>query len=149
MSLKSDFIYFFFHDLIYVYSSPRTGGIQSPRDKVLMSTETSCHFGYLLLVSDHRRQNSETSIVLLFIPYKSIRDQNWPCLKKGQGQPRVIIWSNLVVFEHPMMHNKFQGHRPFGSRVEDFLSFLPYMGMPAILVMWPGPFEQNFCSCIP
>ena len=55
ISLKSDFIYFFFHDLIHVYS-PRAGGIQPPGDKVLMSTETSCHFGHLLLVSNHRRQ---------------------------------------------------------------------------------------------
>ena len=44
----------FFHDLIHVYS-PRAGGIQPPGDKVLMSTETSCHFGHLLLVSNHRR----------------------------------------------------------------------------------------------
>ena len=43
-----------------------------------------------------------------------------------------------------MLHTKFQGHRPFGSREEDFLKFLPYMGMVAILVMWPGPFEQIF-----
>ena len=54
ISLKSDFIHFF-HDLIHVYN-PRAGGIQSPGDKVLMSTETSCHFGHLLLVSNHRRQ---------------------------------------------------------------------------------------------
>ena len=53
ISLKSDFIHFF-HDLIHVYS-PSAGGIQPPRDKVLMSTETSCHFGHLLLVSNHRR----------------------------------------------------------------------------------------------
>ena len=46
---------FFFHDLIHVYS-PRAGGIQPPGDKVLMSTETSCHFGHLLLVSNHRLQ---------------------------------------------------------------------------------------------
>ena len=44
ISLKSDFIHFF-HDLIHVYS-PRAGGIQPPGDKVLMSTETSCHFGH-------------------------------------------------------------------------------------------------------
>ena len=25
-----------------------------------------------------------------------------------------------------MMHTKFQGHRPFGSREEDFLRFLPH-----------------------
>ena len=70
ISLKSDFIHFIFfyfflfylffffffcHDLINVYS-PGAGGIQPPGDKVLMSTETSCHFGHLLLVSSHRRQ---------------------------------------------------------------------------------------------
>ena len=44
ISLKSDFIQIF-HDLIHVYS-PGARGIQSPGDKVLMSTETSCHFGY-------------------------------------------------------------------------------------------------------
>ena len=55
ISLKSDFIHFFFHDLIHVYS-PLAGGIQPPGDKVLMPTETSCHFSHLLLVSNHRRQ---------------------------------------------------------------------------------------------
>ena len=54
ISLKSDFIQFF-HDLIHVYS-PGAGGIQPPGDKILMSTEPSCHFGHLLLVSNHRRQ---------------------------------------------------------------------------------------------
>ena len=54
ISLKSDFIQFF-HDLIHVYI-PGAGGIQPPGYKVLMSTETSCHFGHLLLVSNHRRQ---------------------------------------------------------------------------------------------
>ena len=43
-----------------------------------------------------------------------------------------------------MPHTNFQGHRPFGSREEDFLRFLLYVGMAAILVNWPGPFEQNF-----
>ena len=43
-----------------------------------------------------------------------------------------------------MLHTKFQGHQPFGSGEEDLLKFLPYMGMGAILVMWPGPFEQTF-----
>ena len=31
------------------------------------------------------------------------------------GQSRVIMWTNLVELEHPMLHTKFQGHRPFGS----------------------------------
>ena len=47
--------YTFFQDLIHVYS-PRAGGVQPPGDKIVMSTETSCHFGHLLLVSNHRRQ---------------------------------------------------------------------------------------------
>ena len=43
-----------------------------------------------------------------------------------------------------MLHTKFQGHPSIGSGEEDFLRFLPYMGMGAILVMWPRPFEQFF-----
>ena len=53
ISLKSDFIQFF-HDLIHV-SITGAGGIQPPGHKVLISTETSCHFIHLLLVSNHRR----------------------------------------------------------------------------------------------
>ena len=34
-----------------------------------------------------------------------------------------------------MPHAKFQAYRTPGSRDEDFLSFLPYMGVAAILVM--------------
>ena len=34
-----------------------------------------------------------------------------------------------------MRHTNFQGHRPFGSGEEDFLRFLPYIGVAAILVM--------------
>ena len=78
-----------------------------------------------------------------FFPYKSIMDQIWPCRKIDQGQHRVIIWTNLVVLEYPMLHTNFQGHQLFGSR-EDFLRFLPYMGTVAILVMWPGPYQQTF-----
>ena len=43
-----------------------------------------------------------------------------------------------------MLRTNFQGHQPFGSWEEDFLRFLPYIGLEAILVMWPGPFEQTF-----
>ena len=57
---------------------------------------------------------------------------------------QVVIWTNLVVHEHPMLPTKFQGHRPFGSGEEDFFKDSPYMGMAAILIMWPGPLEQTF-----
>ena len=43
-----------------------------------------------------------------------------------------------------MLHTKFQGHWSIGSGEEDFLRFLPYMGMAAMLVMRPRPFEQFF-----
>ena len=36
-----------------------------------------------------------------------------------------------------MLHTKFQGHQSIGSGEEDFLRFLPYMGMVAMLVMCP------------
>ena len=68
----------------------------------------------------------------------------WSYRKIGHGQPRVIIWTNLVILMHPMLHTNFEGHRPFGSGEEDCLRFLPYMGMAAILVVWPRRFEQTF-----
>ena len=34
-----------------------------------------------------------------------------------------------------MLNAKFQDHRTSGSGEEDFISFLPYIGMAAILVM--------------
>ena len=53
----------------------------------------------------------------------------------GQGQPGVIIWTTLVELPYTMLHTKFQGHQSGGSGEEDFLRFLPYMGMAAMLVM--------------
>ena len=53
----------------------------------------------------------------------------------GQGQPREIIWIILVVLTYTMLYTKFQGHGSIDSGEEDFLRFLPYMGMVAILVM--------------
>ena len=81
-----------------------------------------------------------------FFPYKSTRDQIWPCCKIGQGQPSVIIWTNLVVLEYPMLHTKFQGHRPFGSREEDSLRFYGHGGHlgHVIRTVW-----TNFCFPIP
>ena len=74
MSLKSDFIHFF-HDLIHVYS-PRVGSIQPPKDKVLMSTETSCHFGHLLLVSNHRRQQFLKNPLFYLFPIQMHKGPN-------------------------------------------------------------------------
>ena len=44
-----------------------------------------------------------------------------------------------------MLHAKFQDHRTFGSG-EDFHMFYHFiMGMAAILVMCPGPFQRKRC----
>ena len=77
-----------------------------------------------------------------FFPYKCIRNQIWPCRKVGQGQPRIIIHvcANLVGPTFPNLNTKSQGHKPSGSEEKDFKGFLPYMGVVAILVMWPIQF---------
>ena len=49
ISSTSDFIPSFY-DLINIYIAAGLGQ-KSPGDKILMSTETSCHFGHLLQVS--------------------------------------------------------------------------------------------------
>ena len=46
-----------------------------------------------------------------------------PCRKIDQCQPSVIIWTNLVVLEHPMLHTKIQSYQSFGSGEEAFFKF--------------------------
>ena len=48
-----------------------------------------------------------------------------------------------------MLHANFQGHRLFDSREENFLRFLPYIAMAAILVMWYKPFIYSLSFPIP
>ena len=45
-----------------------------------------------------------------------------------------------------MLDTKFPVNRPAGSGEEDFLRALPYVGMAAILVMWPASCHQIFIS---
>ena len=62
-------------------------------------------------------------------------DLSGPCRKIGQGHPRVMIYTNFVDLHSLMLHGKFQNHRPSGSEEEDFLRFLLFIAMVAILVM--------------
>ena len=66
---------------------------------------------------------------------KCIRNQIWPCHTVGQGQPRLIICANLVGLTSPMLHTKSQGL--LVPEKKTFKGFLPYVGVVAILVMWP------------
>ena len=43
-----------------------------------------------------------------------------------------------------MLHTKFQGHQSIGSGVEDFLRFLPHMGMATMLVMFDSNHLYKF-----
>ena len=51
----------------------------------------------------------------------------------GQGQLRVISYIIFAELEYIQLHAKFQDHRTYDSQDEDFLRFLPYMEMAAIL----------------
>ena len=82
-------------------------------------------------------KSSEKSTVFTFSYRIKLCYQIWPCRKIGQGQPRIIIWTNYDGQESSMRHTKFRGNQSTGSEEEDFEGFLPYMGMGAILVMWP------------
>ena len=74
ISLKSDFIQFF-HGLIYV-RSPGAWDIQPPGDNVLMTTETSCHFGHLALVSNHGRQYCLKNPLFYLFPIQKHKGPN-------------------------------------------------------------------------
>ena len=111
-----------------------------------MSTETSCHFGHLLQVP----KKSIWSLILynfFMILYMYI----------APGQGLTTLWGqNFDVNRNILSFRSFVARlkkislksdfrsSAFWSWDEDFLRFLPYMGMAAILVMWPGPFEQTF-----
>ena len=43
-----------------------------------------------------------------------------------------------------MLYTKFNGYRMAKSVKKIFKGFLPYMDMVAVLVIWPGQFEQMF-----
>ena len=73
-------------------------------------------------------------------PNQTHNRPNLTCRKIGQGQSRVIIYTNFVELDSPMLHAKFQDNRSLGSGEEDFLRFLTYMGVAAILVIRPAPF---------
>ena len=69
------------------------------------------------------------------------RTQIWRICKKFKGHSSIIIWSNLVDFESPMLYTKVQP-QSFLISWEDCLSVLPYMGNTAILFNGVEPFEQ-------
>ena len=80
---------------------------------------------------------------LSIFPYKSIREQSWPCYKIGQGQLGIVIWTNFIWPSHWCCIPNWKVISLLISE-KIFEGFLPYMGMAAILVTWPGSFELSF-----
>ena len=133
--LKSDFIHFFFHDLIHVYS-PVVGGIQPPGDKVLMSAETSCHFGHLLLVSNHRRQQFLKNPLFYLFPIQKHKEPNFTLPQNRSRSTQDHHLNKLDSTRAPDAAYQVSRSSAFWFwRRRFFLRFLPYMGMAAILVM--------------
>ena len=83
------------------------------------------------------------------LPYKRIGDQIWPCHKIGQGQPRFIIWTNLVILQYSMLHTHFQGQGLLVPEKKNFSCFyLIWEWRPA----WScdlNHFEQTFFPSSP
>ena len=85
--------------------------------------------------SYQRAQGQQKQSLFQLFPFKSLWNQIRSCHKIGQGQPRVIIYINFIELTPQMPHTKFQGNRHSGFGEEDFVRFIPYMGVAAILVM--------------
>ena len=51
---------------------------------------------------------------------KSLYEQSWPCYKVGQGQPRIIIYTNFVGLKSHFLCAKLQSHLTYGSGEEEF-----------------------------
>ena len=56
-------------------------------------------------------------------PYVLAFSHIWPCREKSQGQPKVIIWTVLVVVGYQMLHTKVRGQWSFDSGEDVFQSF--------------------------
>ena len=99
-----------FSFFIHVYSP----GADNP----LGSNFLSKHKPFITLVICCKCR-TENYFLTDFPIWKHIR-QNWPCRKIGQGQHRVIIWTNHDGPKATMLHSKTQGHWPFGFGEADF-----------------------------
>ena len=91
-----------------------------------------------------KEHNSNRKMHFSIFPFQSLREQYWPCHKISQGQPRVIVYINFKELNPQVLHTEFQAIGPVVLEKKIYLRFLPYMGMVAILVMWPAQIYINF-----
>ena len=94
-------------------------------------------------------KSSEKSTVFTFSYRKSLSYQIWPCRKIGQGQPRIIIWTNYGGQETSMLHTKFHGNRSTGSREKDFWRVFTIYGRGGHLGHVTSIMSINFHFLVP
>ena len=134
-------LYIIFHVFIHVYS-PGAGADNPLGSEFLYNHKP---FVTLVICCKFLPLNDFPTVS----PYKSIRDQIWPCCKIGQVQPKVIIWTNYNGPKAQMLHTKPQGHWPFGSGEEDFLRVFTIYGHGSQLGHVNQTPQTNFRSPTP
>ena len=92
----------------------------------------------------HRLQQFLKKSIVLPFPIRKHKRPMWHCRNISQGQLRVIIWTKLVGTRAPDVAYQLSRSSAFWFRRERLFNVLSYMGIAAILVMWPGPFDQTF-----
>ena len=93
---------------IHVYSS--WAGADNPLDSfVFFQKHKYCV--YLVICCNYLPINDFITVFL----FQTDSQPKLTCSKIGQGQPRVIIYTNFVEFDSSMLHAKFEDHMTFGS----------------------------------
>ena len=90
---------------------------------------------------------SKNTVFNLF--YRKACYQIWPCHKLGQGQPRIIIWTNYDGLESLMLHTKFPGNWSTGSGEEDFWRVFTIYGCGGHLGHVTSIISSNFHFIVP
>ena len=95
-------------------------------------------------VTDHK--SFQKMHCFTIFPFKGLWDQISPCHKIGQGQPRVIICTNLMLTWCYIPCFKTTGPEVLEKI---FFKFLRCMALAAILTMWPWAVEEIFIHLLP
>ena len=130
----SDFIHFF-HDLIHVYS-PRAGVRQPPGNKVLMSTEMSCHFTHFTFCKFQKMSLMSDFIYFLYDLIHVYSPEAGPDSPRGQNfdvnRKAISLYSFVANFKeitlmsdfihfHDLIHvysPRAGGIQPLGDKVK-------------------------------
>ena len=90
------------------------------------------------IVAFHYKSSIQFEKMIL---HKCIGRQIWPYSKQVKGEPRIIIWINLVDLSWTLY---IRIHLQAFLVLEKICKwFVPYMGMAAILIKRPWPTEQT------